>query len=93
MAPPKLNCKEFSLVASFTKLTVGFSSHESVRDNGHTISKLRFQSESIPLSRLESVRAERDQSSKSQMAGSTSHISADSHVHHKEHEVNDNVDA
>jgi hypothetical protein len=72
---------------------VVFSSQANVRDSGRTISKLQFQVESIPLSRMGSVRVETDRSSKSQMAGSSSHISTDRHVHYKEHEVNDNVDA
>ncbi|KAI0274156.1 hypothetical protein BGY98DRAFT_93753 [Russula aff. rugulosa BPL654] len=65
---------------------------ESVRDSGRTISKSRVQPEPIPLSRMESVRVEMDRPSKSQMAGSSSYISTDPHVHYKEHEVSHNVD-
>jgi hypothetical protein len=92
MGSSEVEMQEFSIVVSLTKLIVVFSSQESVRDSGRAISKVRFHSESIPLSRMESVREEMDQSSKSQMAGSSSHISTDPHVHYKEHEVNDNVD-
>jgi hypothetical protein len=54
---------------------------------------MHFQAESILLGRMESVHAEMDLSSKSQMAGSSSHSGADRHAHYKKRELNDNTDA
>ncbi|KAN0120502.1 hypothetical protein V8E52_004329 [Russula decolorans] len=45
----------------------------------HTLSKMRVRPGPIPLSQMESVRTEIDQSSKSQMAGSSSDIDTASH--------------
>ena len=49
-----------------------FSSQDTVRDSERTVSKIRVRSESIPLSQMESVRAETDQPSKPQMTGGSS---------------------
>ena len=76
-----------------------FSSQESVWpwDNFRTLSKLRARSATvpIPLSQMENGCTEIDQSSKSQMAGSSSYISTDSHgryvnCHEVSHDVNVN---
>ncbi|KAF8498243.1 hypothetical protein F5888DRAFT_233963 [Russula emetica] len=52
---------------------------DSLTDSVHTVSKMRVRSGPIPLSQMESVRTEIDQSSKSQMAGSSSYTSTDLH--------------
>jgi len=77
-----------------------FSSQESVWpwDSFRTLSKLRARSASapIPLSQMEAGCTEIDQSSKSQMAGSSSYISTDSqgryvNCHEVSHEVSHDV--
>jgi hypothetical protein len=70
-----------------------FSVQESLSDSGRAVSKVRVRTASvpIPLVQMKSVRTEADQSSKSQMAGSSSHISTDSHGRENAHEVSHNV--
>ncbi|KAF8498241.1 hypothetical protein F5888DRAFT_233899 [Russula emetica] len=54
-------------------------SQESLSDSGRTVSKMRVRAVPIPLSQMKSVPTETDQPLKSQMAGSSSYISTDSH--------------